>query len=327
MYIDNWAINKIIIKYRYHIPMLDYMLDELYSFYVFSRIDLKSKYNLICMKEGDEWKITFKTKYGLYEWLVMSFGLTNTPSTFKRLMNHVLRSFIGKFLVVYFDDILIYSKTLDEHVEHLHVVHNVLRENKLFVKNFSFIVPLNELVKKNVVFKWNNMHEKAFNFLKDNLTNAHLLCLPNFDKAFEIECNASSVEIGVEFKPIVYFSDKLSGITLDYPTYDKELYPLVRTFVKSLKSQGKFQKRHVKWLELIEMFPYVIKYKNGKENIAACALCRRYALLTYLYDGFLFNKNILYVPIFSLHEMLVRESHDGELMGHFGVKKHSKNYE
>ena len=116
------------------------MFDELHGFCIFSKIDLKSGYHRIRMKEGDEWKFSFKTKYGLCEWLVMPFGLTNAPSTFTRLLNHVLRAFIGKLVVFYFDDILPYNKNLDDHLIHLKYVLDVLRKERLFanLKKFTF---------------------------------------------------------------------------------------------------------------------------------------------------------------------------------------------
>ncbi|KAL1194506.1 RNA-directed DNA polymerase-like protein [Cardamine amara subsp. amara] len=352
MCVDCRAINNITIKYRHPIPRLDDMLDELNGATIFSKIDLRSGYHQVRMKEGDEWKTAFKTKRGLYEWLVMPFGLTNAPSTFMRLMNHILRAYICKFVVVYFDDILIYSICLADHLSHLeqglkvdeekikaiqdwptpttigHVrsFHGLASFYRRFVRNFSTLAaPLTSVIKKDVTFKWGSAQEEAFNKLKDSLTHAPVLVLPNFDKTFEIECDASGT---------------------DHET------------LKHLRGQTTLKRRHAKWLEFVETFPYIIKSKKGKENIVADALSRRYALITtmeakvmgfehikglyetdldfqevyketnkaavgtfYQQDGFLFRDKRLCIPQGSMRELLIREDHGGGLMGHFGRDK------
>nr|KYP51640.1 Transposon Ty3-I Gag-Pol polyprotein [Cajanus cajan] len=359
------------------------------------------------------------------------------------LINHVLRDCIGKFVIVYFDDILVCSKTLDEHLGHLRQVLIILRDNhlyanyekctfcknqvnflgfivgkeavhvdpekikaiqdwptpksvgevrsfhglarfyRIFVKDFSTLAsPLNELVKKDVPFIWGESQEKSFETLKEQLANAPILALPNFAQTFELECDAFSFGIGVVVlqggHPIAYFSEKLHGATLNYPIYDKELYALIRALqvwehylvtkefiihtdhesLKYIRGQGKLNERHVKWIEYLEQFPYIIKYKKGKNNVEADALSRRHTLLFslgsqilgfdnlkelyeldqdfqsifskclqkpfdgfYLLEGYLFRMGKICIPQGSIRKPLVKESHEGGLMGHFGVNK------
>ena len=132
--VDCRALNKITIKNRYPLPRIEDLMDRLVGSCFFTKIDLHSEYYQIRIKKEDIHKTTFRTRYGHYEFLVMPFGLTNAPATFMTLMNDIFREYLDQFVIVYLDDILIYSKTKGEHFQHVKKVLGKLREHRLFGK-------------------------------------------------------------------------------------------------------------------------------------------------------------------------------------------------
>ena len=134
MCIDYRQINKVTVKNKYPLPRIEYLFDQLKGAGVFSKIDLRSGYYQLRVKEGDVPKTAFRTRYGHYEFLVMPFGLTNAPVAFMDLMNRVFRPYVDQFVVVFIDDILVYSKDAQEHEQHLRIVLETLREKKLYAK-------------------------------------------------------------------------------------------------------------------------------------------------------------------------------------------------
>jgi hypothetical protein len=132
MCVDYRLLNEVTIKNKYPLPRIEDLFDQMRGAKVFSKIDLHSGYHQMKIRWSDIPKTAFTTRYGLYEYIVMSFGLTNAPAYFMYLMNKVIMEYMDKFVVVFIDDILIYSKTEEEHEEHLRLVLQKLREHQLY---------------------------------------------------------------------------------------------------------------------------------------------------------------------------------------------------
>jgi hypothetical protein len=134
MCVDYRSLNDVIIKNKYHLPRIEDLFDQMTGARVFSKIDLRSGYHQMKIRPSDIPKTTFSTEYGLYDFTVMSFGLTNALACFMNLMNKVFMQYLDKFIVVFIDDILNYSKNGSDHEEHLLLVLQKLRDNQLYAK-------------------------------------------------------------------------------------------------------------------------------------------------------------------------------------------------
>jgi len=132
--VDYRQLNKVTIKNKYPLPRIDDLMDQLRGASVFSKIDLRSGYHQIRVKAKDIPKTAFRTRYGHYEYLVMPFGVTNAPAVFMDYMNRIFRPYLDKFVVVFIDDILVFSRTHDEHMEHLRIVLQILKDKELYAK-------------------------------------------------------------------------------------------------------------------------------------------------------------------------------------------------
>ena len=143
--IDYRQLNKLTVKNKYPLPRIDDLFDQLKGASIFSKIDLRSEYHQLRLKDVDVHKTTFRTRYGHYEFLVMSFGLTNALAAFMDLMNRVFRPYVDPFIVVFIDDILVYLKDQENHDTHLWVVLETLRKEQLYAKLSKCEFWLNEV--------------------------------------------------------------------------------------------------------------------------------------------------------------------------------------
>ncbi|MCH90079.1 gag-pol polyprotein, partial [Trifolium medium] len=258
--IDYRQLNKVTIKNKYPLPRIDDLMDQLMGACVFNKIDLRSGYHQIRVKAEDISKTAFRTRYGHYEYSVMPFGVTNAPGVFMEYMNRIFHPFLDKFVVVFIDDILIYSKSEEEHVEHLRIVLEVLREKKLYaklskcefwLKEICFLghvissggiavdpakvdalaLPLTKLTRKEHAFVWDVECEKSFQELKRRLTTAPVLILPDAKESFVVYCDASKMGLGgvlmQKGQVVAYASRQLKIHEKNYPTHDLELAAVV----------------------------------------------------------------------------------------------------
>ncbi|GJR01588.1 putative reverse transcriptase domain-containing protein [Tanacetum coccineum] len=271
MCIDYLELNKLTMKNRFPLPRIDDLFDQLQGSSVYSKIDLRSGYHQLRVREEDIPKTAFRTRYGHYEFQVMPFGLTNAPAVFMDLINRVCKPYLDKFVIVFIDDILIYSKSKQEHEEHLKLILEFLKKEQ---------------------FQGIHVDPAKIESVKDWASpNALILALPEGSEDFIVYCDASIKGLGVVLmqreKVIAYASRQLKIHEKNYTTHDLELGAVVfalkiwRHYLygtkctvftdhKSLQhilDQKELNMRQRRWLELLSDYDCEIRYHPGKANI------------------------------------------------------------
>ncbi|GJY45189.1 putative mitochondrial protein [Tanacetum coccineum] len=292
MCIDYRQLNKNTLKDKFPIPVIQDLIDKLQGAQVFSKLDLRSGYNQIRMCESDVYKTAFKTHEGHYEFVVITFGLTNAPSTFQALMNFVFKPCLRKFTLVFFDDIMVYSPSIIDYIDHLRMVLQIMRENTLFAKQSKCVFgttqveylghiisaqgvstnpskikamqecPVPTTLKQMRGFLGLTCYYRRFIKGYAGYDSVSCLALPNFDKEFVIKIDASVLQQNKH--AIAYLSKTLAPKHQSFSTYEKELLAVVLAM----------QNWRVQLLPKLLGFDYDIRYKKGAENAAADALSR-----------------------------------------------------
>ncbi|GKA61578.1 putative reverse transcriptase domain-containing protein [Tanacetum coccineum] len=315
MCIDYRELNKLTVKNRYPLPRINDLFDQLQGSSIYSKIDLWSGYHQLRIREEDIPITAFRTRYGHYEFQVMSFGLTNAPTVFMDLMNQVCKPYLDKFMIVFIDDILIYSKNKEEHEKHLKTILELLKKKKLYAKfskcdfwlesvQFLGHVINNKGVhvdpaKKNKKYEWGTEEDKAFQTLNQKLCSVPILALPEGAENFVVYYDAShkgyEVVLMQREKVIAYASRQLKKHEENYMTHDLELGAVVfalrlwrhylygtkctvYTDHKSLQyilDQKELNMRQRRWIELLSDYDCEIRYHPGKANVVADALSRK----------------------------------------------------
>ncbi|GKB18196.1 reverse transcriptase domain-containing protein [Tanacetum coccineum] len=292
MCIDYKELNKLTVKNRYPLPRIDDLFDQLQGSQFFSKINLRSGYHQLRVHEDDITKTAFRTRYGHFEFTVMPFGLTNAPVVFLDLMNIVCRPYLDKFVIVFMDDILIHSKTQEEHF-----LGHVINGNGIHVDP-SKIEAVKNWKALRTPFEGEEQ-EFSFQTLKDKLCNAPVLALPDGPEDFVVYCDASGLGLGYVLmqrgKVIAYASKQLKIHEKNNTTHDLELGAVVfalkiwRHYLYGIKSviytdhkslqhifsQKEFNMRQRHWIELFSDYDCEIRYHPGKANVVADVLSRK----------------------------------------------------